>query len=388
MLQLQNETEATTSYAVDFQDGKRWVKGTGPPSFAVSVPDQDSWQRLLNTGANAAAMAFIKGEVDVSGDIIDAIRLFRSRTHTGFFQRLRARAALFGSARLETYFQSRDRATADIRFHYDRSNEFYSNFLDSSFVYSCAFFGEPHWSLEQAQAAKLDSICRKLDLRPGESFLDIGCGWGALVLHAAEHYRVHASGCTLSRNQYDLATSTIAARGLENRARILETDYRNILGRFRKIASIGMFEHVGRHRLSDYFRAVYGLLEDDGLFLNSGITRPQPVCDGPETYFLRKEVFPGGELAHLSNVMRCAENAGFEVVELADLRLHYARTCREWVKRLQRNAKPCIDLVGETTYRTWLLYLAGSVVHFEDGQTGAYQILMAKRGRGAFGSTQ
>jgi cyclopropane-fatty-acyl-phospholipid synthase len=191
------------------------------------------------------------------------------------------------------------------------------------------------------------------------------------MIHAAAHYRVRATGCTLSRNRYIFAASALKARGLESRTQVLESDYRGLSGRFRKIASIGMFEHVGRHRLSAYFHKICRLLEDDGLFLNSGITRPQPVGDGAETYFLRSEVFPGGELAHLSNIVRDAENAGFEVLEAESIRTHYARTCREWVERLQSNARPCIDIVGEATYRIWLLYLAASVVNFEDGHTDA-----------------
>ncbi len=155
-------------------------------------------------------------------------------------------------------------------------------------------------------------------------------------------------------------------------------DYRRLTGRFEKIASIGMFEHVGRHRLRQYFRTVYGLLEDDGLFLNSGITRPEAVSDDPETTFLQREVFPGGELAHLSDIVRDAEDEGFAVLELESRRMHYARTCREWVKRLQENAAAACGLVGEKTYRTWLLYLAASAGSFEEGRSDVYQILLGK----------
>lgn len=344
--------------------------------FTVSV-DGDP-DRALNTDAYSAAMAFIRGEIDISGDLISAIRFARERTVAGPFARLCRIAARLSPARLETWFQSRKRAAQNIRYHYDCSNEFYSKFLDSRMVYSSALFGQPDWPLERAQLAKLNVICTKLDLRRGDRFLDIGCGWGALVIHAAEQYRACASGCTLSHKQFEFAASAIAARGLQSRANVRETDYRNLLGKFHKIASIGMFEHVGRHRMASYFQTIASLLEDGGLFLNWGITRPQPVGDDAETHFLQERVFPGGELVHLSDIIRHAENAGFEVLELSSHRIDYARTCREWVTRLQENAGSCVGLVGEETYRVWLLYLACCAVNFEEGQTGDYAILMGK----------
>lgn len=379
MLELPAGTDVSTNYAIEFKDGTRQLHGAGPLSFVLSVADEDRLRRLMHSGTLEAAVAFVNGEIDVSGDLIAAIRTIRNHLHPNLLGRLWTAAARFRPVRLETWFQNRQRAAGNIRFHYDRSNEFYIRFLDARLVYSCALFGEPDWSLEQAQLAKLDSICRKLDLRPADTFLDVGCGWGALIIHAARHYRVIATGCTLSRSQHGFAAAALAAQGLENRVLVLHSDYRNLAGRFRKIASVGMFEHVGRHRLGEYFRTIYRLLEDDGLFLNSGITRPQPAGDDGETSFLQREVFPGGELAHLPDIMRDAENAGFEVLGVESIRKHYARTCREWVARLQSNARPCIDLVGEKTWRVWLLYLAASVVNFEGGQTDAYQILLARR---------
>ncbi len=232
MLELPTGSGAAPNYAVDFRDGRRVVNGTGPESFVLTVPNEDRLEHLMRSGTLEAAVAFVNGEIDVSGDIVAAIRTLRSRIHPSVFQRLWT--AVAGPARLETWFQSRERAAADLRFHYDRSDEFYATFLDSRLVYSCALFERSDWSLDQAQLAKLDSICRKLDLEPGDTFLDVGCGWGALVVHAARYYRAEATGCTLSHNQAELAISAAAAHGLENRARILETDYRSLAGRFGK----------------------------------------------------------------------------------------------------------------------------------------------------------
>lgn len=355
------------------------LNGNGAPAFAVVAPDHGSVEALLNGDACSAALAFVNGDVNIRGDIIAAVRQFRDRLRPGPLRKIWSAFARFGPAHLETYFQSKTRAARNIRFHYDVSNDFYRKFLDSRLIYSSAIFTRPDWTLEQAQLAKLNTICRRLDLRPGENFLDVGCGWGALVMYAAEQYRVRACGCTLSHNQYQFATHALAAHGLGSRTNIQENDYRNITGPFRKISSIGMFEHVGLRRLPGYFRTIHRLLEDDGLFLNSGITRPQPIGDDPETDFLQKEVFPGGDLVHLSDITRDAENAGFEILGLQNIRLDYARTCREWVTRLQSNAASCVQLTGQRTFRIWLLYLAASVVNFEAGQTEAYQILMAKR---------
>jgi cyclopropane-fatty-acyl-phospholipid synthase len=271
------------------------------------------------------------------------------------------------------------RAAQNIRYHYDRSNKFYKQFLDKRMVYSCAYFRTPETPLDDAQVAKLDHICRKLDLRRGDRFLDMGSGWGALLVHAAEHYGVQATGCTLSRSQAEYARDSASHRVTGEQVAVLEMDFRDVTGHFNKIASVGMLEHVGRHRLHNYFRKVHDLLGPKGIFLNHSILRPELVTDSAQTLFIQRRVFPGGELAHLSVVIRAAELAGFEVLDAEDLRPHYALTCRAWVERLQRNAGACLDAVDRETYRTWLLYLAGSAASFEGGLTSVCQLLLAKR---------
>jgi len=378
------QTAVPASWTALLKSGQQIKKGPGPSSFTISIDDEKSLNRLLRSDVLTLARSFVNCRFDVSGDIVRAVRELGSHRNSPAGIRSLLAAAeqkllcWFGSR-----FQSRERAARDIRFHYDRSSAFYRLFLDTRLVYSSALFLQPEWSLEQAQSAKLHSICQKLDLRPGETFLDIGCGWGALAMLAAGRYGTFASGCTLSRDQLEFARSAVAARRLEQRAAIFEMDYRDLPSRFApgsidKISSVGMFEHVGRRRLPEYFRIVHDLLREGGLFLNSGITRPQQTQDDLETYFLQTDVFPGGELAHLSNIVRDAENAGFEIIEVESIRRHYARTCREWVTRLQQNAASCIGIAGEKTWRTWLLYLAASVASFEDGSTNACQILMAK----------
>ncbi|HSL23501.1 MAG TPA: cyclopropane-fatty-acyl-phospholipid synthase family protein [Vicinamibacterales bacterium] len=370
--------QAPGSYAVRFASGTEERVGDGPPAFTIVARDRSHLQWFLNTDPYSAAMAFIRDEVDVTGDLVAAVRFFQSQTRRTWRAVLYAVAARLAPHRIEGWFQTPARAARNIRFHYDRSNAFYQQFLDTRLVYSCAYFSTPETSLDAAQAAKLDLICRKLDLRPSERFLDIGSGWGGLVMHAAQRYGAEATGCTLSRAQAEYAHQ-LARRAAAAKMTFYETDFRDLEGKFDKIASVGMFEHMGRRRLRNYFRKIFDLLEADGLFLNHGIVRPQPVTDGPQTLFLQRRVFPGGELPHLSDVLRSAELAGFEALDVEDLRPHYALTCRAWVERLQRNAAGCLEEVDRTTYRTWLLYLAGSAASFETGQTDVAQILFGKR---------
>jgi cyclopropane-fatty-acyl-phospholipid synthase len=375
----QSEAGNTVTYEVIYRDGQSLIRGSGHPAFTFLLKDAQQFDWLLRSDLYSAALAFIRGDFDIRGDIISAIRFKTETTRRGLRDLIASIAARLAPSRIESWFQTSSRATQNVRFHYDRSNDFYRSFLDSRMVYSCAYFKDPNQNLDEGQLAKLDHICRKLDLRHEERFLDIGCGWGALVLRAAEKYGALATGCTLSRQQDLFAAKLIAERKLEDRVVVQESDYRKLAGRFDKIASVGMFEHVGRRRLREYFRTVFSLLDDEGLFLNHGIIRPEGTTDGPETLFLQRKVFPGGELASLSTVSREAGRAGFEVLDVENLRPHYALTCRRWVERLQQNVAECLRHVDHETYHTWLLYLAGSALSFEAGDTDLCQILMAKR---------
>ena len=350
-------------------------KTAAPPAgFTVCGSLRD----FARADAYSAAQGFIRGKFDIAGDLFAAIQWKRENVPGS----LRARAlsaAVRWAPRLESWFQGRGRAARNIRFHYDRSNAFYAQFLGARLVYSCAYFQHPDWSVDQAQEAKLEHICRKLDLGCGERFLDIGCGWGGLILHAAERHGALATGCTLSTQQFEYARRAVSERGLEGLVTVHERDYRDLEGRFNKIASVGMFEHVGVHRLRGYFRKVGALLAEGGLFLNHGIARPQSVKRDAESLFLGRKVFPGGELAALAETVRAAEDAGFEVLDVENLRPHYALTCRAWMHNLQANEDTCLRLVDRETYRTWLLFLAASALAFEDGFTDVYQVLMARR---------
>jgi cyclopropane-fatty-acyl-phospholipid synthase len=349
--------------------------------FAIVADTGVDVEHVLKMDAYSAATAFVAGQFEVQGDIVAAVRFFTNEEHSAIRSLWHSIAARLGHGSLGGAQRDRTQSLRDIQFHYDRSNEFYAQFLDSRMQYSAADFSDPRRSLEEAQVEKLDRICRALKLRPGERFLDVGCGWGGLIVHAAERFGVYSVGCTLSQAQLEYAASLVRHKGLEGRVSIELKDYHETEGRFAKIASIGMFEHVGKRHLPEYFEQMHSLLEEDGLFLNSGIVRPEAESDGPETLFLQRSVFPGGELEHLADVIREAGEAGFEVQQMKDFRPDYGLTCGAWVARLRQNAGTCCSLVGQSTYRTWLLYLAASCVGFENGTTDAVQILFRKSPR-------
>jgi len=354
------------------------VQAEAPATFSLIVKDRSQLDWFERASLLSAAKGFLKGEFDVSGDLVQAVRYKRAHGG-GWAQWFWNAAARMRPWRTEALLQSKSRAARNIRYHYDRPDAFYRCFLDSRMVYSCAYFRDPGWPLERAQEEKLDLICRKLDLKPGERFVDIGCGWGALLFHAARNYGVSAMGCTLSPSQADIASAKAAS--YDGRVAVHLLDYRELEGTYDKIASVGMYEHVGIRRLPRYFRKIHDLLACDGLFLNHGIVRPQGIHDDAESLFLSQHVFPGGELPRLAQVAKAAEEGGLEVLDAENLRPHYALTCRAWLKRLQENREACLKVVDPLTYRTWLLYLAGSASGFEDGQIDVFQILLAKRGR-------
>ncbi len=377
------------------------------PGFALCLRDPQVLRSLL-LGRNPLrfADAYFRGALDVDGDIFAALRLkdYLHSLRLTLPDRLRVALRLLGTAsglravpaqsdRLEANpvrSHSRHENRDAISFHYDLSNDFYALWLDESLAYSCAYFERPDMTLEQAQRAKLDHICRKLQLQAGEQFLDIGCGWGALILHAARHYGVRAHGITLSERQFSLARARIEAQGLGSLVTVELQDYRDLPGaaRFDKVASVGMFEHVGLKNLPQYFDTVYRLLRPQGLFLNHGITHNEEGWgDDLSSLFINRYVFPDGELDTVSNIQRAMERSQFEILDLEGLRPHYALTLREWVRRLDQQHAAALRHVNESTYRIWRLYMAASALEFESGELGVYQILALPRGSAAQGLT-
>jgi cyclopropane-fatty-acyl-phospholipid synthase len=272
-----------------------------------------------------------------------------------------------------------------IQFHYDVSNDFYKLFLGDEMVYTCAYFKEWDNSLEQAQRDKMDLICRKLRLQPGEKMLDIGFGWGGLICHAAQHYGVQAHGITLSQEQHDYAQQKIDELGLSDRVTVEICDYADHVGHYDKISSVGMSEHIGTANYPRYFEKINSLLRDRGLVLNHAIarrakaTKRQAKKIRPERKFLLKYIFPGSELIPVGTTTDTLENTGFEVHDVESLREHYALTLKYWSKNLTANKEEAIRLVGPERYRLWAAYMTGGSVGFTAGSIKIYQVLASKR---------
>lgn len=290
----------------------------------------------------------------------------------------RGRAKLMG----KRHSIKRDRQA--IAYHYDVSNDFYALWLDRCMVYSCAYFASPEDDLDMAQERKLDYLCRKLRLQPGQRVLDLGCGWGGLVMHAAQHYGVDATGITLSQPQADLASVLIAQAGLADRCRVKVQDYREVdeAGGYDALVSVGMFEHVGATLLPTYFARAWSLLKPGGIFLNHGIASRSidKLRRGPS--FSDTYVFPDGELVPINVTLRAAEEVGFEVRDVESLREHYALTLRHWVHRLEAHHDQALQFVDEPTYRVWRLFMSGSAHGFTSGRLNVYQALLVRPDEG------
>jgi len=368
--------QVTAPLRVVLWDGREFAFADRP-RVTLRLKGEQAASALARPSLLTLAEAYIDGLVDVEGDVREAIRGAEAI----------ARALprpLFRSKGLTNARHTKNGDREAVQHHYDVSNEFYALWLDPRMVYSCAYFREDGDSLETAQLRKLDHICTKLRLQPGEKFLDIGCGWGALVMRAAEKYGVESTGITLSENQHRLANERIRAAGLESKCRVLLQDYRDTPGEevYDKIASVGMFEHVGLRNLPMYFEVVSRLLKEKGLFLNHGITasdtRNRAVGLGAGE-FIGRYVFPKGELPHLHLAVHDMSEQHLEVHDVESLRPHYARTLGMWSENFERNIEPAIAASSERTARIWRVYLAGCAHAFEQGWISIYQILASRQ---------
>jgi len=376
-------------------DGSLWRPGGAAVTLALKSPGA---LRAMFASPSDLSLgeAYIYDEFDIEGDI-EAIfpvadRLFTRHLGLGgkfHYNSLLKRLPHDGHARHESLRlagppHAKERDQQAVTYHYNVGNDFYRLWLDRRMVYSCAYFNTPGDDLDTAQERKLDYICRKLRLRPGQRLLDVGCGWGGLIIHAAANYGVDALGITLSQPQAELANQRIRGQGLQGRCRAEVRDYREVEGVFDKLVSVGMFEHVGARLLPEYFQRAWRLLRPGGAFLNHGIAESALKPDhGPS--FSAKYVFPDGELVPIHAALRAAEEAGWEVRDVESLREHYALTLQYWVRHLQQNAAQARQIAGEVAYRIWRLYMAGSAHRFRTGWLNLYQALLVKADQGRSG---
>ncbi len=368
-------------------------RAAGPESalFTVTLRSPAALDRLLGgVPEKAFGRAYVEGLIEVEPlepfleplAIAPVTRLFRAwpALAAGLVAlggRPRTTPVPGAEARLHGLRHTRERDAQAIRHHYDLPPEFYSLFLDSSLTYSCAYFETPDADLDAAQRSKLEHVCRKLRLSPGESLLDIGCGWGSLVIHAAEEHGVRAVGITLSRAQVEEARRRIRRRGLEGRVEVRLADYRDHNGVYDAVASIGMVEHVGRRKLEVYSKAVHRSLRPGGRALIHGITQ-RPTMLWNRASFNDAFVFPDGELEDIGLMIREYERAGLEVRDVESLREHYEKTLRQWSRRLDARWDEAVRIAGVARARVWRLYMIGAAVGFRLGTVAIHQTLAVR----------
>jgi cyclopropane-fatty-acyl-phospholipid synthase len=382
--------------------------GPADAASTIVIRSPDALRRMVTSpGELGIGRAYVAGDIDLQGDVFAALelrhRLPRIRLNAAQWREAVALVGASGfrplplppeEARLSGRLHTKSRDAAAIAHHYNVSNDFYRSVLGPSLTYSCAVFATPQTSLEDAQAAKHELVCRKLALEPGMRLLDIGCGWGGMLLHAAREHGVRAVGVTVSQRQAELAEKRVAEAGLADLVEVRLQDYRDVDdGPYDAISSIGMFEHVGLSQLEVYFQRCYDLLRPGARMVNHAIARPAQRGSKFATArtrfarrsFIDRYVFPDGELHEVGTVVSAMQQQGFEARHLESIREHYALTLRHWVRNLEDNWETAVAQSTVGRARVWRLYMAACALNFEDGNTQVHQLLGVKPDGGRSG---
>lgn len=370
LLQGLADTFPEIPFEVRFWDGEEKLFGKKPSTFTLHFKQKEAIKRIFAAGSMGFAEKYMAGAIDVEGDFAGLIRI-------GMDPRVQDMKLSLGTKTkvLLNHLKSlntTNRSPKNITHHYDLGNDFYRQYLDESMTYSCAYFKTSEDSLEKAQQQKYEHICRKLNLTEGETLVDIGCGWGGMLLYAARHYGTRGVGCTLSPHQFDYTKERVAKEGLEKSVAILLEDYRNMKGQFDKFVSIGMFEHVGKGFIPMFMEKTKSLLKPGGIGLLHTIGKE---WNTPEDPWTMKYIFPGGYLPVLDHVVRTMGEKGMVPVDIENLRLHYSMTLDEWAQRFEKNADTIRKMFDEELVRTWRMFLYGSSAAFRWGNIRLYQIL-------------
>ncbi len=371
------------SFEVRFWDGDVERYGSGAPVFRLVFQTRRAARRVFTEGAVGFGEEYMKGDISFEGEFQQLLRLgvdpsFES-LKLPLFNRTRA---LWNRIRTRN---SPRQVSENIAHHYDRGNDFFALWLDDSMTYSCAYFREATDTLEQAQQQKYEHICRKLLLKPGERMLDVGCGWGGMLLYAAKNYGAEGVGCTLSTPQYEYALEKVRREGLEGAVTVLLQDYRSIDGQFDKFVSIGMFEHVGKKYIPTFVRKVKSRLKPGGIGLLHTIGKEKETSGNSWTL---KYIFPGGYIPALHEILREMGKQELHAVDVENLRLHYARTLNEWARRFESNVERIQSQFNEGFVRMWRMFLNGSAVGFRYGDSRLYQITFTNGTNNDFPTTR
>jgi len=370
--QMMHQADPTACFAIEFWDGDAIGFGSFP-EVILRLKTERSTKKIIRKGFLGFGEAYMEGELDIEKDIPKLLRLGFAVNFNeyclSFWQKIQVVIfSLLNSSTLR-------RAPKNISFHYDRGNEFYELYLDKTMTYSCAYFSKPDDSLEQAQLNKYEHISRKLLLKPDESLLDIGCGWGGMLIYAARNYGITGVGITLSKNQFEYANHKIEELGLQNQLKVLYQDYRKLDDKYDKIVSIGMMEHVGKKFIPTFIQKVSDLLKSEGLALLHTIGKDTPSEEDPWTF---NYIFPGHYIPTLHEIVKEMGKTGFSILDVENLRLHYAKTLEKWAENFEENLEKIRGMFDETFVRQWRLFLNSTAAGFKYGDSRLFQILVSK----------
>jgi len=361
--------------AVRLWDGNEFYFADGTPVGVMEFRDRSALLNLVLTQSVGFGDGYSKGKIEIHGDILDfsneVARAITYRQNQNYY--ISKFRSLLRGLRANTLTRSKD----NVHHHYDLGNDFYEMWLDDQMVYTCAYYEHADATLAEAQLAKLDHVCRKLELKPGQEVIEAGCGWGALAMHMAEHYGVNVKAYNNSHEQVNYAREKAAARGLSDRARFIEDDYRTISDQCDVFVSVGMLEHVGLKNFHAFGKVIDRCLKPTGRGLIHSIGRSHPR---PPNSWISKRIFPGGYIPSLGEIAAVFEPFKFSILDVENLRLHYAKTCAEWLHNFDNVSDKVSDEYSEEFVRAWRLYLAGSSAGFESGTLQLYQIVFAPRG--------
>jgi cyclopropane-fatty-acyl-phospholipid synthase len=370
LLRILSDNLPEVPFEVRYWDGKSQLYGSGKPSFSIVIKHQKAIKSIFAKGPMGFAEEYVAGNIDIEGDFQQLLHLGMDLQFQGLKLSLKTKASMLFQhlASLNTLKGS----SRNIAHHYDLGNDFYKQYLDESMTYSCAYFINEQATLEEAQHQKYEHICRKLQLKEGESLVDIGCGWGGMLLYAARHYGVKGLGCTLSVNQAEYAKERVAHEGFEKSITIIKEDYRNIKDQFDKFVSIGMFEHVGKGLIPTFMKKTKAMLKPGGIGLLHTIGKERDTVGDP---WIQRYIFPGSYIPVLDHVIRTMGETGLVPIDVENLRLHYAATLDEWSKQFEANVEHIENMFDEKLVRTWRMYLRGCAAAFRWGDLRLYQIL-------------
>ena len=358
--------------AIRLWNGNEFYFADGVPVGVVEFLDRSVLARIIVSPQVGFGEGYSKGRIEIHGDILEMLnevsRTLAMRSRSNYtLGKLRSRLRAMRGNTLS-------RSKHNVHHHYDLGNDFYRMWLDENMVYTCAYYERPDLTLAEAQVAKLDHVCRKLELKPGQEVIEAGCGWGALALHMAEHYGVTVKAYNNSREQVRYAREQAEARGLANQVEFVEEDYRKISDPCDVFVSVGMLEHVGLRNYQVLGRLIHRCLKPSGRGLIHSIGRSHP---SPVDPWISKRIFPGGYIPSLGDMTSIFEPSGFSILDVENLRFHYARTCREWLQGFERVSSKVRDMYGDEFVRAWRLYLAGSSAGFQSGSLQLYQVVFA-----------